>query len=386
MEKKSLHQLKIFYGYWIILAAFFCIFIFSGCGVYVFSLFVSPLQTDFGWSRDSIMAAFTMFYFVMGATSPLVGRMIDRYGAKKIILIGSLIAGLGFIMLSQMHNIFVFYAGYIIIGLGISASGQVPATAIVSNWFHKRRGTAIGIISTGVGAGGFAVTALIGNYLMPNFDWRTSYLALALITWILIPLALWVVKTKPADMGLYPDGVATPETVNEDKPSLSIHDKSGLKFALGTSAFWLIAISFLTSNFSHLGIIQNQVPHLQGIGFDLTTASTALGTLALGSLVGKFGFGWLCDHIPSKYACAIGLVLQAVAIAIFMSVDLKSPSAMLLLYAIIMGLGGGSWLPTMSMLVSTNFGIASLWCYFRCNNPGSEHRGCYRTSGGGIHV
>ncbi len=205
---------------------------------------------------------------------------------------------------------------------------------------------------------------LIGGYLIPSFGWRASYLALALLTWILIPLVLLVIRAKPADMGLYPDGVEAPEAVAGAKASLSAAEGLTLKMALATSAFWLISVSFLANDFSKIGILQNQVPHLQDIGFPVATAATALGVVGLGSLIGKFGFGWLCDRIQAKYACSISLGLTLAGTIILMSVRPASPVAIIWLYAIVMGLGAGGWLPTMSMLISTNFGLASYGALF----------------------
>jgi len=236
----------------------------------------------------------------------------------------------------------------------------VPATALVSNWFKRKRGLAIGITSAGTGVGGLALAPLIGGYLIPNLGWRASYLALALLTWVLIiPLALLVIKTKPADMGLYPDGIEAREAVAVTKASLPVSEGLTQKMALATSGFWLIAMSFLLSGFSQVGIIQNQVPHLEDIGFPIAMAATTLSGVGMGSAIGKFGFGWLCDRIPPKYACCIGFGLQVAAIIILVNVRPGSPLAIIWLYAITMGLGAGSWLPTMSMLISTNFGLAS---------------------------
>jgi len=355
---------KVFYGYRVVVAAFFCVFIMSGCGFYAFSLFVKPLQADFGWNRGGIMAAFAVYFLVMGVASPFIGRLVDRYGARKVIAIGAVIGGLGFILLSLMNNLWYFYGGYIVTGIGMAAIGAVPATAVVSNWFKKRRGTALGLMSAGVGAGGFALAPLVGGYLTPNFGWRVSYLALALLTWMLIPLVLLVIKTKPADMGLYPDGMPAPEAVAVTEASLSASEGLSLKMALATPALWLIAVSFLASAFSHVGVIQNQVPYLEDIGFPVVAAAGALGGVGLGSLIGKLGFGWLCDRIQPKYACCISLVLQLVSIIILMSVQPVSPLAIIWLYAIVMGLGAGGWLPTMSMLISASFGSASYGAIF----------------------
>jgi len=165
-------------------------------------------------------------------------------------------------------------------------------------------------------------------------------------------------------MGLYPDGMPAPEAVAVTEASLSASEGLSLKMALATPALWLIAVSFLASAFSHVGIIQNQVPYLEDIGFPVVAAAGALGGVGLGSLIGKLGFGWLCDRIQPKYACCISLVLQLVSIIILMSVQPVSPLAIIWLYAIVMGLGGGGWLPTMSMLISASFGSASYGAVF----------------------
>ena len=356
---------RAFYGYRIVAATFFCVFVAAGCGFFAFSLFVKPLQTDLGWGRGEIMTAFTIFFLVAAVASPFIGRIVDRYGAKKVISIGAVIAGLGFVLLSQISTLWHFYISYAMTGIGLAAAGHVPASTIVSNWFKKRRGTAIGIMSTGIGAGGVVLAPLIGSYLIPNFGWRISYLALAVLTWVLvIPITLLVIKTKPADMGLYPDGNPAPETTAVTEISPLTSEGNTLQTALGTSAFWLIAVSFLIGLFSQVGIIQHQVPYLEDIGFPITMAAGALGVVGLTSAIGKFGFGWLCDRIPAKYAWAIGLGFQAVSIIILLNVQATSPQAMIWLYAITMGLGAGSWLPTLSMLVSTSFGLTAYGAIF----------------------
>ena len=316
------------------------------------------------------MTAFTIWFLFMGVAAPFTGRVVDRHGARKVIFIGAITTGLGFVILSLTNNLWHFYIGYAVIGAGMAAVGHVPASSVVSNWFKKRRGLAIGIMSTGIGVGGIALAPLIGDYLIPNFGWRASYLALALLTWVLIiPLALFVIKTKPADMGLYPDGMEAPEAVASTKvPPPVSEDGLSLRMALATPAFWLIAIAFLLSHFSNVGTIQSQVPYLDDIGFPVAIAATALGGVGLASAIGKFGFGWLCDWISAKYALCIGLGLQAVSIIALMSVGPASPLAIIWLYAIMMGLGVGSWLPTMSIITSTNFGLASYGAIFGAIN------------------
>ncbi len=356
---------RFFYGYWILVAGFLCLFIESGFSYYAFSLFVTPLQTDFGWGRGEIMLSRTIFLGIMGLTSPFVGRLVDRYEPRRVMSIGAFIGGIGFLLLTQTHNLWQFYAAYVVLGLGMNGITQVPISAVISNWFKKRRGTALGIASTGIGVGGLVLSPLVGSYLIPSFGWRVSYLVLALMTWVIaIPLALFLMRTKPADMGLYPDGVEAAEAVAESKASASSYGGLSLKMALTTSAFWLVAIGFLLSQFSQSGVVQNQAPYLEDSGFPVAIAATALGAVWLGSAIGKFFFGWLCDQIPAKYACFIGLVFQIAAIVVLMSIRPASPMAIIWLYTILMGLGMGSWLPTMAILASTNFGLASYGAIF----------------------
>jgi MFS family permease len=157
MEKTSnigtpLGRPRVFYGHWLVLVTFIFNFMAIGCGSFAFSLFVTPLQDAFGWGRGQIMAGFTIFFVTMGVTCPVVGRFVDRYGARPVIPIGAVVMGLGFVVVSQMSQLSIFYLGYVLVGAGAAGMGQVPSSAVVSNWFKKRRGTAIGLMAAGVGA------------------------------------------------------------------------------------------------------------------------------------------------------------------------------------------------------------------------------------------
>jgi len=355
---------KVFYGYWVLVAAFFCVFIWAVCVFFHFSLFVKPLEADFGWGRGEIMVAFTILSIVGGLASPIVGRLVDRYGARRVIAIGALIVGLGLALLSQTHNLWYFYIDYAVIGIGMAAMGPVPATTVVSNWFNKRRGLAIGVMGIGMGTGGLTLAPVIAGYLIPNFGWEASYLGLAVLAWILIPLALLVIRTKPADMGLHPDGIEAPEIATVVEGSPSTPEGFTPKMALATSPFWLITIPCLLGAFGHTGVMQNQAPHLEDIGFSAATAATALGSFALAAIIGQLGFGWLCDRMQPKYALSISLSLQLAGIIILMNVQPGSSLAMIWLYAITLGLGAGAMLPIMSVLTSRSFGLASYGAIF----------------------
>ncbi len=303
------------------------------------------------------MVGFTIFWVMMGVASPLFGRILDKHGARRAITLGAIVMGLGFVFVSLMNSLVLFYLGYVLVGAGAAGIGPVPSSAIVSNWFRRKRGTAVGITSAGIGAGGVVMAPIVG-YVLEAFDWRTAYFAMAVIIWVaIIPLALILVRTRPADMGLYPDGAKGVEAGHGDGNTGMAWGFS-LRRAAVTLPFWLIAVSYLLGNFSSMGGLQAQVPNLNDIGFPTATAAAALGAIGFGSGVGKVFFGWLCDRMQPRLASAIGLSLQCAAVLILLQVRSDSSMALVWAYSLLMGFGAGSWLPTMSLLVSRSFGLA----------------------------
>ena len=347
-----------FYGYYLVAVTFLFMILFSGCGVFAFSLFVRPLEASLGWGRGQVMAGFTLFYLMVGLASPIVGRFVDRYGVRPVIPVGAALMGLGFVLVSRMSELYLFYLGYVIIGVGAAAMSLVPCSAVISNWFKRKRGTAVGLMAGGIGAGGVVMAPFVG-YMLSHFDWRAAYLSMGiLIAAVAIPLSLGVIRTRPADMGLYPDGDRAPVGEPADE-TLEGGEKNGfaLKQALMTPTFWLIAVAFAMSNFANMGTIQAAAPFLEDIGCPTATAATVIGAIGLGSGVGKVLFGWLCDRIRANRACAIGIALQLTGVLLMLTVHPDSPVAAVWTYALLLGLGVGAWLPTLSMLASVNFGL-----------------------------
>jgi MFS family permease len=358
-ELTSQRKGRVFYGYWLVAATFMFMLLSYGCGSFVFSLFVNPLQSSFAWGRGHIMVGFTIFFVVQGLVSPLVGRLVDRHGPRRVIPLGALVMGLGFVLVSRTGSLLLFYASYVIIGIGSAGMGIVPCSAVVSNWFKRKRGIALGVMSAGLGAGGLVMAPIMAQ-LLDSFDWRTAYLAMAIIIWVVsIPLSLALIRSKPSELGLHPDG---DESGSEGMPSSASTDSDAqglsLRHASKTAAIWLIGISFFVSGFSNTGALHAPVPFLEDIGFPTATAAAALGALGLGSAAGKIFFGWLCDHISPKRASAIGLTLQLGGILVLLTIRADSSQALIWAYALLLGFGVGSWLPTMSMLISRTFGLA----------------------------
>ena len=362
--KTSTVRNKIFYGYWSLLAAAAGVFIFAGGGLFSFGFFVKPIQADMGWDRGAIMMGNTVWFLFLGFACPLAGRMVDRHGARIVITIGAVITGLGFMALSLMHGLWLFYASYALTGMGMAAIGQVPASAVASNWFIKRRGLAIGLVSMAVGLGGLLFSPLVGGFIIPVLGWRMGYLFMALFTWVLIlPLSIFVIRTKPEEKGLCPDGMNDEELADLKSCSMDIEGFS-LRMALATPAFWLILMCFLLHQIALNGAMQTNAPYLSDIGFPAAMIASLVGLMGMMSAAGKFGFGWICDWMKAKYSLIIGLCLQLIAMLIILQVNIDSSMTLLVIYSVMLGIGIGSWLPTMSILVSSNCGLIAYGAIF----------------------
>ena len=352
LKKRGLH-----YGHLIIAGCFVCGIISNGTGLSVFGIFIKVLQDDMGWSRTDIMTAYALFVLAIGTTSPFIGRIVDRRGARAVLAAGSLATSLGLLTFWQMERLWHFHVGNLLLGAGTAATGPLTLSFIISNWFVRHRGRAIGIMSMGVSLSAVAFAPLIAVRLLPELGLKPTYLALALINaGVLLPLAAFLIRTRPADMGLPPDGGAFPAKRTGQTAAPTAGGLS-LKAAVATPAFWLLGL-YLVMNHSYMGVLQSMFPHLADLGFPPGIGATALGLISICATFGMFFFGWLCDRLPVRHVAAAGLGTLATGISLLICVGPQAPAGFVFLHATIMGFGVGCWLPALSMLAGRTFGMA----------------------------
>jgi MFS family permease len=203
------------------------------------------------------------------------------------------------------------------------------------------------------------VVAPFIGYMLSHYDWRAAYLSLGVIlVAVTVPLALGVVRMRPSEMGLYPDGDDTPiKDTGDQKRALVESASFTLKQALRTRTFWLIAVAYACYGFGSGGAQQASVPFLDDMGYPIATAVTALGMIGAGSTIGKVLFGRLCDKMPANQAFAIGVALWLAGVLVLLTVHADSPQMVVWAYASLVGFGSGAWLPTLSMLAGSRFGL-----------------------------
>jgi MFS family permease len=355
---------RVFYGYWIVLAAVIIQMVLNGCGMYAFSLFVKPLETSFGWTRAGVMMSFVVYNIALAFTSPWVGRLVDRHEPRRVMAAGAVVMGLGLGLLGTIGQVWQYSALWGVVGVGVAGTGFVPMTAVLFRWFRRRRGLAVGLMGVGIGAGGFAIAPAIGTVLIPQLGWRGAFYVLGVaVPAVVVPLAMMVLRSRPEELGLTADGLSEAdgtggqEAIGSVSPLPRAEDGLSLAAALRMRSFWLLVTCFAAFGFAMNSIFQNHVPHLQDIGFPVAAAASALSAVGIGSATGKFLFGWLCDLIRPRYVFVMGVLLQLAGVLILMTVRSDSTLSAVWLYASLYGIGIGCW-PVMSMVVSSTFGMA----------------------------
>lgn len=353
---------KIFYGWRIVAACFILLFCFGGAGFYSFSIFIKPFEEYFGWSRSEIALAMSIFFLVNGATQPMLGRLCQTVGPKKVLLIGSLLSGVSFILVSFTNSLWYFYLIYAVLSFTLAAITFVPVSCLLAVWFERRRGTAIGLSYVGISAGGMILSPIIG-VIIARFGWQYTFIMLGLLVWVLaLPTVLFIIKDNPADMGLLPDGDA-PLTPLEHGPLKTSKPRQAfieggwpLGQALKCGQFWWVIITFFLSSLAMMGVLQHQIPLISEKGIPYISATIALGmTSAMGGL-GKFGLGRLTESIPFKWVIVISLSMQIIGLLLLLNLHTMTT---LWIYAIIFGFGMGGVIVLQPLAIAKYFGLTA---------------------------
>jgi MFS family permease len=310
-----------FYGWWIVTVSAITLLLAGGIGYYTFGAFFTPLVNEFGWSRAQISLSMSIMGLI-GLAGPLFGTWVERFGARRTMVLGALIMGLSFACLGFTFTLYYFYAVYFVVAVGQMAILHIPVLTLVSRWFERRRGLAMGIAVAGLGLGGMIMLPL-SAHLISVLGWRWTYGILGIaICLVLVPLITLVVRNSPRDLGMSPDGERPAELVKPDqaRPDDGIQIQAwNLRGALRTSTFWILVASFTMVFTGTSSIIAHAVPFFVGRGFSNQLASTIVGGTAGVSILGRIGTGYLSDRVPVKYVAALFFVLQAGGLLLLMS-------------------------------------------------------------------
>ncbi len=350
----------MFYGWRVAAASFAILFFIIGIVYYSFPVFYAPLIEEFGWTRAQVTAGFAISIIFIGPLFGIsTGFLIDRQGPKRMLLVGMILAGIAFIGYGWMHALWVYYMFYGLQTAGYVVAGPIPNQVLISNWFNKFRGRAMSIAYLGAGIGG-AVAPIGADYLIERFGWRWAMRAIAAaLLLILVPLTLKLVRNRPSEMGLLPDGgpAAQSSVPSEPANQSKIEGFASLRDVLRTRAFWLIALGSFMSIGAIGGVIQHLVLFLRDNGFNPSAGARVLSILLVSSLAGRIVMGWLADRFPKKYVMLAACLSVACAIPLLYTSDLSRAAYV---FAAIFGFGMGADYMMIPLITAECYGLRSL--------------------------
>jgi len=350
---------RVFYGWWIVLAAFLNLFFSVGIIYYGFPVFYPSMVDGLGFTRAQLTQGFLVGFVVAGLLFGLLaGILIDRLGARQVIRLGIWCVGLPLILMGHMTRVWQYY--FLCIGevFGYVLTGPIPNQVLISNWFQQKRGRAMGTAYLGLGVGG-SVSPLLINSLIHNFGWRRAFEIIgALILIVLFPVSQWITRSSPRDLNVLPDGISPATAANE--PVSSGHESVvgiSLAQAVGTINFWLI-VTGCTFTIGAIGAVtQHLILFLTGEGYSLSGASRVSSALLVSSLGGRVIVGYFADSYCRKNVMALFYLVLALAIPLLFAA--QRPAAVWV-FALLYGFAMGADYMLIPLVTADCFGLSAL--------------------------
>jgi MFS family permease len=354
LEKQGMairHRHGVFYGWWIVAASAVGLFWGPPVTVYTFSVFLKPLMQEFHAGRSAVSLGYTLHLIAGAVCAPLVGWLVDRYGSYRVVLSATTIFG-SILLLNKAFsaNIWQFYLFYVAMGLLLNGVGPIPYGYLVSHWFNRRRGLALGLMMIGMGSGAMVMPSLT-QQLIARFGWRTAYAALGGgVLLIAVPVLGAFLKEKPQDLGLSPDGAPPKNSAARSEAAaqgLSAQD------AWHSKSFWLMVCAFFFVSASVQGCLVHTTAMLGDRG--ITAQTAALGSSLVGAavLLGRVGTGYLLDRLFAPHVAAVFFGGAALGIGLFW----LGTSPVAFAGAFLVGLGLGAEVDLIAYLISRYFGL-----------------------------
>lgn len=356
----------MFYGWRVVALTMLTQAFQAGFLIYSFGVIIAPYGEAFGVSRQTLMLGSTLLSLSTNLISPLAGDRVDRWSIRSLMMLGVVMLGTGFIALSQARAIWQVLATFaLILPAGNLLLGQMTSSALMTRWFTKLRGRALGISAIGTSLGGFFIPPLVAT-LSTQLGWRSAYAALGIAIMLVgIPLVRAVVVDRPEDRNLLPDGELSSDLIQPDERPDTDPEYSFREIAT-TLRFWCITVAIGLVLAVFIGLLGNLVLHATDQGASTTQAAALMSVVAVFGIGGKLLFGTLADKIALRTALWLAMALMAGALCTMLLVPGYSGLA---LGCVMLGLAAGGQLPVWGAMVAQAFGRRSFGRALGIMNP-----------------
>jgi MFS family permease len=335
-------RLPFYYG-WLIIGIAFVTMAIGVTARTAYSLLMPPLIDEFGWERGLAAGAFSFGFLVSAVLSPIVGWVVDTRGPRIVILMGALLLTAGLLLAPYMERSWHLYATLgVLVGGGANMMTYTVHSQFLPNWFVRRRGLAIGIAFAGVGVGAIVLLPWLQSVILTE-GWRVACRAMALLVILVAAPLNFLVRKKPEDIGLRPDGASQPVAETRQRTPTNIVDPAWaaidwtLARAVRTSRFWCIVLGYFCGIIAWYAVQVHQTKYLIESGFTPLVAAWALGVVSVVGIPGQIVLGALSDRIGREWVWTAGCV--GFAICYFALIALEHSPSQALLYVMVVSQG-----------------------------------------------
>ena len=353
---------------WIVLVAVtLCLLATSGLRS-TFAVYIKPIEAEMGWSRGALSIAAALSLLLLGATGPFAGRLADRWGPRRVIVLSLLLLGAGSIASAFIHSLWQLYATVgVVMAVGAGGVALSTGSAVVARWFETHRGAAIGVAAGGMSAGQLVLIPLASSITLTH-SWRWSFLWLGIgLLALVLPLGAWLVRNTPEERGQQPYGATGPKRSAAEAHAFQQAGRVSVTDAAQTLPFWLLMGTFFVCGYTSAGLIGTHfIPHALEHNFTPMQASAALGVMGAMNIVGTIGAGWLCDRVGRRGPLATFYFVRGLSL-LFLLYVWNVPS--LHFWAALFGLNYISTVPPTTTLTANIYGRFSVgelsgWIFF----------------------
>ncbi len=350
---------KVYYGWVIVVVALLMNMAASPANPVVFSFFIGPMGEDLGWSRGSLALALTFRLVAGGVTAPLIGSLVDKFGARWLGVFAGLVAGVSIFSLAFVHQLWVLYALFAVSGAGGfgGPGGALLTTVPVAKWFQAKRGRALAIASVGMPVGTVIFIPVV-QQLITAYGWRTAWMVCGVVVCVIaIPVCGLFMRRIPEDLGLKPDGVTgAASTLRATAASADVapEENWSARQVLRSPTMWLILIAISMGGLVLQGTLVYRVSFWKEIGMssDLVVLGTALDPLTV--VFSGVAFGLLAERVAVRYLGLIGAL--GFGFAMLHIVFATGHAYSILAHGFIWGAAAGSYITTTNLIWPSYFG------------------------------